>query len=233
MGQPIDKITLRGFKSIRALEDFPLRNLNILIGANGAGKSNFVSFFTFLREAVGGRLGLHVAKKGGADDHLFMGPKVTEEVHARLHFAASGYEFTLQPTVNDTLVYADERILYDGDPARTSPVDRSIGSGHKESVLKEQLGEDRNKTVSGFIYGSISHRVVYHFHDTSDTAAMPRFCSVRDYEYLRPDGANLAVFLLFLHAKHLDVYDRIGISFTWRLPSFMISGWIPSPSMTI
>ena len=48
MGHPIDKITLKGFKSIRDLEDFPLRNLNILIGANGAGKSNFVSFFTFL-----------------------------------------------------------------------------------------------------------------------------------------------------------------------------------------
>ena len=59
----------------QGLEDFPLRSLNILIGANGAGKSNFVSFFTFLREAVEGRLGLYVAKKGGADDHLFMGPK--------------------------------------------------------------------------------------------------------------------------------------------------------------
>jgi predicted ATPase len=39
MGQPVDKITIKGFKSIRSLEDFPLRNLNILIGANGAGKS--------------------------------------------------------------------------------------------------------------------------------------------------------------------------------------------------
>jgi predicted ATPase len=52
MGRPIDKITLKAFKSIRDLEDFPLRNLNILTGANGAGKSNFVSFFTFLRETL-------------------------------------------------------------------------------------------------------------------------------------------------------------------------------------
>jgi predicted ATPase len=72
MGQKIDRITLKGFKSIRELEDFPLRNLNILIGANGAGKSNFAGFFTFLREAIEGRPGLYVAKKGGADDHLFM-----------------------------------------------------------------------------------------------------------------------------------------------------------------
>ena len=49
MGRPIDKITLKGFKSIKDLEDFPLRNLNILIGANGAGKTNFVDFFRLLR----------------------------------------------------------------------------------------------------------------------------------------------------------------------------------------
>ncbi len=36
MGRPVDKITRRGFKSIRELEDLPLRSLNILIGANGA-----------------------------------------------------------------------------------------------------------------------------------------------------------------------------------------------------
>jgi predicted ATPase len=90
MGRQIDKITLRGFKSIKDLEDFPLRSLNILIGANGAGKSNFVSFFTFLHEAVEGRLGLYVTKKGGADNHLFMGPKVTDQIYAHLHFAENG-----------------------------------------------------------------------------------------------------------------------------------------------
>ena len=49
MAKPIDKITLKGFKSIKALEDFELRKLNVLIGANGAGKSNFVDFFRMLR----------------------------------------------------------------------------------------------------------------------------------------------------------------------------------------
>jgi predicted ATPase len=45
MSDTIKKLTIEGFKSIRKLEDFELRSLNVLIGANGAGKSNFVGFF--------------------------------------------------------------------------------------------------------------------------------------------------------------------------------------------
>jgi predicted ATPase len=41
-------VTLRGYKSISVLEDFELRNLNVLIGANGAGKSNFIGIFKLL-----------------------------------------------------------------------------------------------------------------------------------------------------------------------------------------
>ncbi|MDY0357933.1 MAG: AAA family ATPase [Sedimentisphaerales bacterium] len=230
MGSPIDRITLRGFKSIRNLEDFPLRNLNILIGPNGAGKSNFVSFFTFLREAMAGRLGLYVEKKGGADSHLFMGPKITEQIHAHLHFDVNGYEFYLQPTSEDTFVYADERILYDGDPPRTLPVDRSIGKGHKESKLKEQLGDVKNGSISGFIHRSVSSWVVYHFHDTSDTAPMRRFSSVRDYEYLRPDGANLAVFLHFLDQKHPEAYDMVRDAVNLAAPFFEDFKLRPKPA---
>ncbi|MCH7703175.1 MAG: AAA family ATPase, partial [Planctomycetes bacterium] len=45
MASPLKKLTIRGFKSIENLEDFALSSLNVLIGANGAGKSNFVDFF--------------------------------------------------------------------------------------------------------------------------------------------------------------------------------------------
>ncbi len=219
MGQPIDRITLKGFKSIRDLEDFPLRSLNILIGANGAGKSNFVSFFTFLREAVEGRLTLYVAKKGGADDHLFMGPKITRQIYAHVHFGLNGYEFSLEPTAGNTLVYADERIRFDGRPPAMS-VDRSIGRGHNESKLREQLKSGRSQTISQYIYEAISSWTVYHVHDTSDTAAMRRTSSVRDNEYLRPDAANLAAFLLMLHDEHLSIYEKIRDTIRLAAPFF-------------
>jgi predicted ATPase len=219
MGRQIDKITLRGFKSIKDLDDFSLKSLNVLIGANGAGKSNFVSFFTFLREAVEGRLALYVAKKGGADEHLFLGPRVTKEIHAYLHFAPNGYEFDLEPTGKNSFVFADERICFDGSGSALS-VNRSIGRGHSESRLKEQLKDSRNGTISRYIYDSISSWIVYHFHDTSDTAAMRRSCSARDNEYLRPDGANLAAFLLALHDQRQDVYERIRDTIRLATPFF-------------
>jgi hypothetical protein len=52
----ISKLSIAGFKSLRSLPDFELGNLNVLLGANGAGKSGFVSYFRMLGEMVEGRL---------------------------------------------------------------------------------------------------------------------------------------------------------------------------------
>ena len=47
----LQHIKLKGFRSIREL-DLELSPLNILIGANGAGKSNFISFFKFMNKLL-------------------------------------------------------------------------------------------------------------------------------------------------------------------------------------
>ena len=75
MADTIKKITIEGFKSIRSLQDFPLRHLNVLIGANGAGKSNLVGFFRLLRELIEQRLQLAVTTEGGADACLYLETK--------------------------------------------------------------------------------------------------------------------------------------------------------------
>jgi len=230
MGQPIDRITLKGFKSIRSLEDFPLRSLNILIGANGAGKSNFVSFFTFLRRAVEGKLTFHVTKKGGADSHLFMGPKVTRELCVHLHFRPNGYEFRLEPTIDNTFVFSDERIKV--DQIGGGVFDWLIGEGHRESLLKEQLKRTEDPRIMFFrhAYDSILSWVTYHFHDTSDTAPMRRPGSVRDNEYLRPDAANLGAYLLMLRDRHQKIYERIRDTVRLAAPFFDNFKFRPRPS---
>jgi AAA15 family ATPase/GTPase len=45
MSNALDRLTIRGFKSIRELEDFHFGDLNVFIGGNGAGKSNLIEFF--------------------------------------------------------------------------------------------------------------------------------------------------------------------------------------------
>jgi recombinational DNA repair ATPase RecF len=49
----IQSITINGYKSIKSLVNFKLRPLNVLIGANGSGKNNFISAFRFLASVVG------------------------------------------------------------------------------------------------------------------------------------------------------------------------------------
>lgn len=219
MGRPLDKITLQGFRSIRALDDFTLGPVNVLIGANGSGKSNFVGFFRLLREMVQGGLQTAVNKAGGADVHLFLGPKVTERIRVHLDFGANGYEFALEPTADNRLIFSDERIIFHGSgPAL--PVNRSIGRGHSESALEAQTRNERNQRIVPYIYDSISSWTVYHFHDTSETAPMRRLGSVRDNERLRPNGANLAAFLYRLREELPESYRLIVDTIRLAAPFF-------------
>ncbi|OHB67777.1 MAG: hypothetical protein A2Y77_05705 [Planctomycetes bacterium RBG_13_62_9] len=238
MRQPIDRITLKGFKSIRDLEDFPLKSLNILIGANGTGKSNFVSFFTFLREAVEGRLGPYVDIRGGADGHLHMGPKITALMAAGLRFHSFVYELVLASTVKNTFAFVEERAGYYRS-TEASWAKGSIRQGRNESVVGESVLKacskdaglpEMTRQVCKDIYDSISGCIVYHLHDTSDTAGIRRSGSVRDNEYLRPDAGNLAAFLLMLHDRHQSTYEKIRDTVRLAAPFFDDFKFRPRPS---
>jgi predicted ATPase len=86
MGTPLKKLTIQGFKSIEKLEAFRLEKLNVLIGANGAGKSNFVDFFRMLRALADEAFQKFVNENGGGDGFLFLGPRLTPRISARLEF---------------------------------------------------------------------------------------------------------------------------------------------------
>jgi predicted ATPase len=203
MGQSIDAITLQGFKSIRSLENFKLGKVNVLIGANGSGKSNFVSFFSLVHEMVEGRLQRAVNKAGGADLHLFLGPKITKEIVAKLEFGGNGYEFHLEPT-------SDNRLIFSFDCISAVNQMMSMGTGHSESKLRAcAAGGDEAALAARHLDDAISNWVVYHFHDTSATAAMRRTGTVRDNERLRSRGENLAAFLFRLREEEKGTYDLI------------------------
>jgi len=216
MRHPIDEITLQGFKSIRALDEFELGPVNVLIGANGSGKSNFVSFFSFLREMVEGRLEAAVNKAGGADTLLYLGPKVTERIVASLQFGRDGYRFSLEPTADGRLIFMDEEIKYEGN-ILTWLDDRH---GYRESRLKEETKGGRNAAISEHVHQAIASWIVYHFHDTSDTAAIRRKGSVRDKERLRQNGGNLAAFLYRLREEEEDSYQLIADTVRLVAPFF-------------
>ncbi len=216
MGQAISKLTIKGYKSIRKLENFELRNLNILIGPNGSGKSNFVSFFEFLLRFEEGEESFttYVQKKGGADRFLYLGPKITNQITISFSFPPEA-EYYLD------LVATSDNKLVKSRP--TLPVRGISKKGVTEIIcfVKTKIHKEWQ---------------IYHFHDTSDFAAVKRTCSKRDYEYLRPDASNLAAFLLFLRKKHEKEYQYIREVIQLAAPffdDFLLRDSLDNPDETL
>ena len=127
----LKSVTVRGFKSIRELEKFALGNLNVLIGANGAGKSNFIGLFRMLAKVGQKQLQVYVQEQDGPDALLFGTRKRTQSLELEFHFDRNGYRVSLQPTGN-RLIFTREEARSSGDSVDRP---RSFGSGHDESSL--------------------------------------------------------------------------------------------------
>src|ERR1039458_30314 len=110
----LDEITIKGFKSIKDLTGFKPAKLNILVGANGAGKSNLVDFFRMLRAMADGRLQKFVTDGGGPDGYFFNGPKETKSIFAHLKFGYNEFQFYVEPTVAGEMRIYNESKLYTG-----------------------------------------------------------------------------------------------------------------------
>jgi predicted ATPase len=215
--QPIKYLTIKGFKSIKNLERFPLRNLNVLIGANGSGKSNFVSFFSMMKELANGRLKQWTSKQGTADRIVSFGVNTTRSLASDVEFAGGSYSFTLDVTADGLFSFKDEKIISGEELLRKEIL---LGDGHRESLLKKSLDKKKEMTITRPIYSAIDGWSVFHFHDTSDTALVKRIGSLRDNDFLRSDGSNLAAFLYKLGNEEPNTYRRIRDTVNLALPFF-------------
>lgn len=199
----VRSLTVTGYKSIRELRGFPLRDLNVLIGANGAGKSNFIGLFRLLGEIVEERLQLYVQTQGGPDAMLHGGRGLTERLHAEFYFAQNGYKFDLVPTSDNRLVFENEQSWF-GGAMYPGSYSASLGSGHEESKLKTATD-----SYSPYVRSSVTNWRVYHFHDTSERAKVKQKHAANDNLRLKPDAANLAAYLRLLKEKHEPEYLNI------------------------
>jgi predicted ATPase len=201
----IDRLTIKGFKSIRNLNNFELRDLNVLIGPNGAGKSNFVSYFRMLSEMVEQRLQVWTRQQGSADRIVSFGIKETSKLESFIEFGLNIYQFELLPSTDGGFFFGEERIGFYGF-SYNQPYLEMIGSGQIESKLKSVIP---TKKIAAFCYRSISDWKIFHFHDTSDTAGVKRLGALHDFQYLRPEAANLAAFLYRLQNSAFNEYMQI------------------------
>jgi predicted ATPase len=205
--RPLEEISLSGYKSFRELKALPmLPGLNVLIGPNGSGKTNFIRFFDLLGNMMDSNKGLqnYISSHGRADAFLFRGMKATREFTAHLKFGLNEYEFSLQAAPDRSLFFAHESAPFEGP--KFGHVYNVQGSGHLESALVRGTG---HTLAEKWVVDTIRDWRVYHFHDTSPSAPVMGECNIVDNDILHGDAANLAAFLMRLSLSNPDQYAQI------------------------
>lgn len=180
----LKKVRIRGFKSIRD-QEIELNRVNVLIGSNGAGKSNLLSAVTLLQKVLNGRLGAY-SMRYGTDALLYHGREETPSMAMEFVFGNGyAYGFELVPTDEGRLVFSREYYI---DHGVQVPI--SGGSHAEESAWKTGIHWDAASHICP-ILGS-NNWVVYNFNDTS-----------------REDAKKLAPFLYRLRQEYPANYARL------------------------
>ena len=230
MPQLLKRIQVAGWKSIKN-QTIEFTPLTLVIGANGAGKSNLLSLFKLLNSMFANTPGFrnYVALNGYADSLLHYGSKQTPVAEMELTFLTDAGETTYlarwEAGAGGQLIFTEERVEF----LRTGMHDPQIvdlGAGHLETSLI-RFAEDGNPTARIALQLLRSCRL-FHFHDTSDSSAARKPCYVEANRFLYPDAGNLAAMLYLFRERHPTAFRRITATVRQMVPDF--DGFVLEPS---
>lgn len=216
----LHRIKISGYKSINSGEDaldLELSNINIIIGSNGAGKSNVISFFKMLNNMMTGAFQEYVGRNGTSENLLYFGSKRTPVIQASLEFKNDTntdiYEISLARAIQDSLIFSSEALIWNGRKYELS-------SGQKESYL---LSNEANHTSEKIIKMILSNCRTFQFHDTSPTSYIRSSSKIDNNRFIMSDGGNIASYLYMLKnssENYRRYYNRIVERVKFVVPQF-------------
>lgn len=216
----LTSVEIMGYKSISYSHPLKLHlgDINILLGANGSGKSNIIGFFRMLNFMMSGALQKYIAEKGTSAALLHYGPKSTPQIEGHLSFENKNgkdyYDFILTAAAAQQLIITDEAIRWE-KTNNDSPFATHLSSNFMESALVQS-----KNTTAIIIRKLLAQCKAYQFHDSSSNGYLRQASTVGAAQYLQSEGNNLASFLLFLRDNFVDSYKRIVTSIQMIMPSF-------------
>ena len=225
----IESVRIRGFRSLADVELSNLRNANVLIGANGSGKSNFIRFFEMMSWMLRSRrLGEFVELQGGADDQLHKGNRVTPRMEAELALRTEAgrndYRFALVHAHPDRFVFTDEAYRFNASNRSGEAPWQHAPSGRPEAAIVDMAQASPppgvTPTTARVVVHLLRNCAVYQFHDTSDTSHFKKRGDADDNNYLLTHGGNLAAVLHRLEQEDLQRFDLISRHIRRALPVF-------------
>ena len=115
----LETLDLKGFRSIKQLDNFTLGPTTVLVGANGSGKSNLIGFFRMMNYVMQGGLQRFLQDGGGASNFLHFGPARTRFLNAKLTFRSDAglntYRCELTFAAVDRLIIVLEEVQFQRD----------------------------------------------------------------------------------------------------------------------
>lgn len=215
----IERVQIQNYKSIRQA-NVPLGALNVLIGSNGVGKSNFISFFELTKSIFHQRFGTYTMDHGGMDNLLYKGRKQSDQIAGLLDFDNRNvFEFILRPKPSG-VGYVAQTVDYFNNIGDTAKNYRSWHKKVWDSNVDESGLIDKLEWRAGYIRAYLNSFTVYHFHDTSASSPMRGLCQIGDNEYLRDNGSNLAAYLYSLSQNDRKAFDLIEATVRSIAPYF-------------
>ncbi len=213
----ITRIKLEGYKSIKQL-DIRLKAVNILLGSNGVGKSNFISIFSLLRNIYQQNFQNYIKLKGGAERLLHFGKKHTNVINIDICFGDESSD------VNRFILNLEES----QDSLFINNVNTSFFSKENniwyyrnfESNVWESNFSMFNSSQAFWVNPYLREFDVYHFHDTGDKSLIKGKSNIEDNHKLNRDGSNIAAFLYYLQEIHHKYFKRIELTIKSIAPFF-------------
>lgn len=242
----LERIEIEGFKSIRKLA-LDLRPINVLIGANGAGKSNFISAFMLMQEIAGSRLIEYVMQVGGAEFLLHHGQKQTPVLRLgfflTVHPVKFAYALELSPSEDDLFLITDEHVTLSSEAPKNEfslPLVGPPGTERGRDVVWSSAFaplvtaylekttppastevKEHMGTFFEMMRTLFSWLHPFNFHDTRADARLKQLQGINDDEHaLNPDASNLASLLYRIKQKRPEHYSRIVATVRLVAPYF-------------
>ena len=191
----IESIRIKGFKSIFDAK-VDLRNLNIIIGANGTGKSNFLSLFSFIEASVKSSKSCQKYVEQNGIDSLFYKP------------------FNESSQINISVSTKDNILDFNYVPNKSNLIDSSWNMHPRNSPY------DTNISVFYLFCEIASSWKSYHFYDTSFASKIKASYKIKDSLILANDAHNLAPVLFKIKKDFPFHYEQIVYAVKMVIPYF-------------
>ena len=205
---------VRGFKSLKHVS-INFQKTNVMIGINGAGKSNILKLFEFISHIRRGALKYYTNQQGGASHFTYLGTKMTRNIEIEIYFNNTIYKIILESTTLDLFQIINEKIITNDDEIILT--NNEIETKYPPNRLVE-LKTDNKSVIK--ILRTLEKLTVFHFPDTTSSSGMKIGSSRTDTRSLKEDASNLASILLKMKQSDFKAFKTIEQRLSLFVPFF-------------